>query len=332
MMNNNILDAVNISQSTFDHILSLGFAERRIVLKELGDISIFQSMINQQYINRFNNTTFQSKKYRIKILFGIIQKIATILELSLDTFCLSVHIFDALISKIDLSNNLLLPISLVSLTIASKIKENQQQVLNYSFINSYIYSYGVNLFKKLEIFILDTIGFKANLIIPKNFINFILKKFFKNDLLFFGSENVSEITKNQLLKIISVIHLITLVDFKFYKFSSFAVGLSVIIFSRIIYGLEPLPENIKTFIGVGIDDLKECLKLIYLNYSNDYLNTIFETIEHDSDTNDDSDSHDDLLLGQSLNDFSSFGDNCIQFFLNENFQLVNSAEINIETS
>ena len=95
----------------------------------------FNNLVRRQYFGRLYNPEFMNKQQRIKTLFGILQKTCKILELNLSTFFLTVHIFDATISKIPVSNEDMLRVGLVAMVLAAKINESNDKVITLSLIH-----------------------------------------------------------------------------------------------------------------------------------------------------------------------------------------------------
>lgn len=282
-MSSEILNVLNFDQSAQDNISNLSRKQKQIVFKELSERNKFNSMVSHQSTNRFYNSKILFKKERIKVLFGVIQKTCEILELNLNTYCLTIHLFDALVAKFPLEKDEMLPICLVCMQLASKISENQGKIVNYKDLNEYVYNYGVDFFLQIEQTIMEHLSFSINLTTPNVLLNFLIKKFiFKNSDFFGDLKEIPDIQK-KFFKIMMNIHLITLVDYEFYKYSSLAVATSILAFSRILLGLEPLPDNISNFVGFKQCSIKPCLQIIYENYSINFLQTVFEQLDEETD-------------------------------------------------
>lgn len=254
-------------------------------LQKINDKAILKEMIKKQSCNRWYNENIIFKKERIKILFGVIQKTSEILELNINTFCQAVHIFDALAAKFPLEKDEMLPISLVSMQLASKVSENQGKIVNYKDLNDFVYNYGVDFYIKIEQTIMEQLDFKINLISPNVVLNFLIQKFIYKNPEFFGELQAQNGIEKEYFKILMNVHLITLVDYEFYEFSSLAVATSILVFSRILVGLEAFPDYMSNFIGITEHSIKQCLQLIYENYSINFVQRVFEQIDEEINQN-----------------------------------------------
>lgn len=273
------LSVLKFDLNEVKNISNLSKNDKQQLFQEISEKEIFDSMVSNQSKNRWYNANVLFKKERIKILFGVIQKTSEILELNINTYCLAIHLFDALAAKFPLEKDEMLPISLVCMQIASKISENQGKIVSYKDLNEYVYNYGVDFFLQIEQTIMEHLDYKVNLATPNVILNFLIKKFIFKNSDFFGDLKENKYIKQNFFKIIMNVHLITLVDYEFYQFSSLAVATSILAFSRILLGLEPLPENISNFIGLTQNSINECLKMIYENYSINFLQIVFGQLD-----------------------------------------------------
>lgn len=314
-MTSNLSGVLNFDSINDVLLSNLTQSKKKQILSDFKQKEIFNHMITKQNQNRWYNGNILFKKERIKVIFGVIQKTSEILELNLNTFCLAIHLFDALAAKFPLEKNEMLPIGLVCMQMASKIKENQGNIVNYKDLNEYVYNYGVEYFLRIEKTIMEHLDFKINLISPNVILNFLLRKFLKKKFNFFEDlENSSEIT-SKFFKIIMNVHLITLVDYEFYKFSSLAVATSILAFSRILLGLEALPNYISEFIGISQSSIQQCLQMIYENYSINFVQTVLKQIDDEviSDNEIINENNEEVQLNSLIQ-------NSTLFFLNKKFQ------------
>ena len=306
---------LNFDSLSTNPFKNMSKSQKKQIIKLLKQRNIFSNMVKTQSKNRWYNANILFRKERIKVLFGVIQKTAEIMEFNLNTYCLTIHLFDALAAKFPLERNEMLPIALVCMQLASKIKENQGKVIDYKDLNDFIYNYGVDYFLRIEQTIMEHLDFKINLTSPNVILTFLIKKFVSNEEKFFGRLVQERNIKEKYLKFILNIHLITLVDYEFYRFSSLAVATSIISFSRILLGMDPLPEYIADFIGISADSIGDCLKMIYENYSINFVQTVFNEI--DEEINEQINEEIEIRNGANVNGLIQ---NSSSFFLNSKFQ------------
>ena len=270
----------------------------------------FMSMISRQTVNRWYNKSALHREERIRILFGVLQKTAEMLELKIPTFCLTVHIFDSMISKFPISKEQMMPVGLVALQLASKINETQGKIITYKDLDQYVMSYGVEAYCKIEKTIVEQLNYQINLVSPNDILSFLMHKFIRPEHDFFGELRDKAGIKKEFMKFVFHLQLITFVDYEFYKFTSLAVAVSVIIFSRILLNLEPWPAFIAAFVGISQHNVKDCLEMIYLNYKGNFVHRVFKKIDFQNGVN----HHGNQMNGSGLN-LSSLVENSSQYFL-----------------
>jgi len=256
-------------------------------------------LVRRQTFNRWYNKNILHPEARIRVLFGILQKTVKILNLRTQTFCLTVHIFDAMISKFPISKEQMFPMGLVAMQMASKIHESQGQLVSYGDINKFIFPFGVKEFCKIEQTIVKHLDFRINLVSPNEILLFLLDKFFKEEYEFFAPFNDSRENKKKIISLIFKLHLITLVEYEFYKYTSLAVAVSIIIFSRLCLNLNPWTEKMKNFVGISQKHVEECLKMLYQRYNDNYITILFQELDQNQEQPENSNSSYNSALSSS---------------------------------
>jgi len=213
---------------------------------------------------------------------------------------------------------------LVSMQMASKIHEPQGQIVSYGDIHKYIYPYGVQEFCKIEQTIVKHLDFKVNLVSPNEILLFLLDKFFKPEYGFFAPYYDSVENKKKIIFLVFKLHLITLVDYEFYKYTSLAVAVSIIILSRLCLHLDPWPQKMKNFVGISQKHVEECLKMLYHRYNEKFLSVVFQELDINRDLISTSESSDNLS-----NASSSPLEQSQEYFLSE--QTINKYLMTIDT-
>lgn len=245
----------------------------------------FQKMLKKQTINRWYNGQMKNLKERIKIIFGLMQKICKILELQISTFCLSVNIFDAIISKYPVETSQMVPLGIIAVVLASKMNETHDKVISLSDISNYIIPLDVTFLAKMEKKTFSVLGFQLNMVLPESFICFLLHKFLSSEYDFFGGkkENENEMT-SRFLNIVNYLNLLTLVDYTFYKYTSIAVAVSILMYARKLSGLEIIwPEFLEKFTGISVDHVSECISLIEHRYQEKFVMKNFQKIDQENE-------------------------------------------------
>ena len=145
----------------------------------------FLSHLAKQSTNRFFNPEIMYLPQRRSILFGFMKRVCQKLELKPSTFCSSVHIFDAVISKIKIKKKQLIPLAIVALQISSKFNEKQSQIFSYKDLDEHMFKIGVANYLQIEKSVLLILGFKINIVSPLQFLNILLREFYQKDYKFF---------------------------------------------------------------------------------------------------------------------------------------------------
>ena len=246
----------------------------------------FKKMLKKQTLNRWYNRNMKSLKERIKIIFGLMQKICKILELQISTFCLSVNIFDAIVSKFPVEKSQMVPLGIISVVLASKMNETHDKVISLSDISRYIIPLDIKFLAKMERKAFSVLGFQLNMILPESFICFLLHQFLSDKTQFFEGQigDKSELT-SRFLNIVNYLNLLTIVDYTFYKYTSVAVAVSILIYARKLMGIDDVwPQFLENFTGISISHVTECIALIDHRYKEKFLLRIFEKIDNENDS------------------------------------------------
>lgn len=248
----------------------------------------FQQLLRRQTTNRWYNKNILYPKERIDILFGLVQKISKTLELGPHIFCQAIHIFDAMISKFPISRQQMFEVALVSLQIASKIHQLQGNILTYAEMSQCLMSVPVQRLSRIEKTVIEQLNFELNMVGPFEIMTFLLPHFFNGDYDFFYPFKDSTENKKKFCSLIFKLILITLVEYEFYKFTSVAVALSVIIFGRFLMDMEPWPSNLADFAGFSVDNVIECLNMLHRRNNGEYLIFVFQKLDEIASTPDSS--------------------------------------------
>ena len=242
----------------------------------------FKKMLKKQTMNRWYNPEMKNLKDRVKIIFGLMQKICKILELQISTFCLSVNIFDAIISKYPVESSQMVPLGIISVVLASKMNETHDKVITLSDISNYIIPLDVSYLAKMERKAFSVLGFQLNMVHPESFICFLLHQFLSDKFDFFGGKKDEDMT-SRFLNIVNYLNLLTLIDYTFYKYTSVAVAVSILMYARRLCGLESeWPDFLMEFTGITPDHVTECIALIQHRYEEKFVMKIFQKIDVDN--------------------------------------------------
>lgn len=248
---------------------------------EVDPKSSLKQLISRQSLNRWFNQSILHPGARIKVLFGILQKYSHTMEHKIDTFVLAVHLFDAMISKFPLEKDKMPPVAFVACQVATKINELQGTPLSYGEINQHVFSFGVERFRSIEKMMLRHLDYRVNLVSPYRILKFLLVEFFKEEYGFMPFTENMKLLKTEFIGLVLNLHLITLVDYQFYKFTSLAVGVSIIILARSFFDLTPWTQKMMEFTEMDEESVSDCVQLLYNRYKTNFVNEVFTELDHE---------------------------------------------------
>lgn len=240
----------------------------------------FERLMQRQTLNRWYNRGLASKKLRVQIAFGLMQKVCSILEFGTTTFALSVHIFDALISKFPVETKQMTPLGLVSVVLASKMNEPHYKLISLKDVSEFLLPLEVTELAAMERKIFSALGFQLNLVTPQEILNFLLHLFLlPGNREFFLGPGCTEKQAVSFLTKVQTISLLTLVDYTFYKYTSVAVAVSILVHARKLSGLAPWPVELEKFTSIKEEHIFECLRLIEIRTKENFLARVFSAVD-----------------------------------------------------
>lgn len=256
--------------------------------------SEFEYMMRTQGSNRWYNSNICNRNERVRVLFGVIQKLCEMLDFSYRSFELAIHIFDSMASKFPIEKEQMLPVALVSLQLASKMHEKQESLVTYADFRTYIFEFEVSRFITLEKTIIEQLGFKLNIQGQSEFLDFFIHAFTSPGFGFFDGipNDQKPAALKQFLELVFQLHLTTLVDYEFYHYTAFAVGYSIIGVARQLMGLTPFTPQMIAFTKVEQENLGDCWLLLIKNHVEKFVPRVFMMLDkhskaraHNSPTN-----------------------------------------------
>ena len=177
----------------------------------------------------------------------------------------------------------MIPLGIIAVVLASKMNETNDKVITLADISRYIIPLDVTFLAKMERKAFSVLGFQLNMVLPENLICFLLHQFLSEEYDFFGGkkENKTEMT-TRFLNIVNYLNLLTLVDYTFYKYTSVAVAVSIMMYARKLCGLkETWPDFLEKFTGISKDHVTECVGLINHRYKEQFVMKIFQKIDNE---------------------------------------------------
>lgn len=248
--------------------------------KEKKQIKVeYQMLVRRQSFGRYFNIDFKERQNRVKILFGIIQKTCQILEFQVSTFCMTIQIFDSMISKLNMKKRNMIKYAFVSLQLAAKINEPQIKIISYEDFNRYIFPIPIQEFIQIERIICRALDFRLHPVTGHSFICLLMEEFLKPEYNFFGAKDNNSEKTVKFWEVVLDLHFLTLANYDFYHFSSLGVALSVIILARNLFGLDPWTPEMENFTGCSKADLRQSITFLFKLYKSNSVMDYFKSID-----------------------------------------------------
>ena len=241
----------------------------------------FFYLLKRQNVGRWYNKDHTRKEMARKIrqknliIFGFLLKICSQLEIKLSILATAICYLDTLISKAIVSDLKLVPVGLICLQLANKIGNSSNIKVNYKDIDQFLYTLGVAKYVKYEKIVFKSLDFNLHIVSCFDFIRFLLNEFEKNEYLFY--EEVSDLkdAKKKFEQILLRLLSITLIDYQFYRFTSSATAVSVIMVARSEFGLKPWTEKMEKFTKYSQEDVKKVVNYLRALLKDDYVSDYF---------------------------------------------------------
>ena len=244
---------------------------------------IFKNYLTRSSATRLFNPTFYRKVFRNKIIFELILVISDTMEMSHATFYNAVSIFDYVVSQYKLNFKDIVHIAFISLVISCRIHEKPENQLGFEDINKHIYALKTSKMVQLEQHVLILLKFKINIISVFDFMNLFLEEFQGEGYSFFPNNYEAQKNFLKVKKVCVDLLNIGLMRYDFYKFTAQAVAASIIITSRLVFGLSPWTPKMKQFTSISLKSVQDIVYLLYGQYKNDYILNFFRKLEKMND-------------------------------------------------
>jgi hypothetical protein len=190
-------------------------------------------------------------------------------------------IFDSFISKVKTSPEQMLPVALVSMQLAAKFEETTGNVISYIDLNECVYPFGVGKYANLERVVAQMVDFNFNPVTPFKLVKVLLTEFAKPKYEFFKCKE----KKALFVKKIIHLNIISVLDYEFYKYTSIAVAVAMIIFARFLCGLEPWTFEMERFCGVSKEKVKQIVTIFGTLEISGFLFLVLKEIEKQNEEN-----------------------------------------------
>ena len=241
----------------------------------------FQKMLQKQPTNRWYNHLFSARKHRVSVIFGAMQKICSSLDFQMSTFCLAVSIFDAVISKFKMGMNDWKYLAVVCVMMASKVNEASSDVVSVRDISMYILPTNPKTLALVERKIFKILNLQLNMVTPYTFLQHLLHHFFNDEKhAFFQKENNHVKFYLKFLDNMFALLILTIADYEFYRFTSIAVAVSVLITARKQIGIQDVwPKHLEEFTNVKMADVQGCLDIIKNRIEQNFVEKILKSVD-----------------------------------------------------
>ena len=199
--------------------------------------SILNNLIRDQTRNRFHNDRFMHHGSRRSIIWNQLQ-ICIELRFSFGTFLRSIALFDSIISRVRVNQNVLSKLAIVCLALVSKLTESRGQFMKLKRFSGHLMNYC-----ELERFVLQSCAFNLKMITCVDF----LSLFFANSDLFECARSGESAPHKNVFDMLTLeLQMEVVLDYHSNQFTPLALAIAIIMVVRRRLGLYPLiPDSIR---------------------------------------------------------------------------------------
>lgn len=241
-----------------------------IMFKE--KIWIIQSMQSKQDNDRFYNPDFENFDVRLYIIKTFFLKKCLQLEISECTYAISIALFDAVISKLNLDNSLILKIGQISLLLACKINEPKNVSVKDLQIENNPTQIQLNEVPKFEKFVLKVMKYKINMVTPFHFL-LLLTGLQGVQLKPSTNRQINPIPSIDFFSLSTSIYILTSFNYQVNQFNSLSVALAIIMLTRKLCDAEILmPPILQSITGLSPNSLDPVLTYLTALFYNNFTN------------------------------------------------------------
>ena len=205
---------------------------------------------------RHFNPAFECAELRQKLIFTCIRPMCDLLELSQNTYYLTVSVMDHISSLFRFDSADLKKLAFVSLCLASKLFEHSSKKMSFGMLKQYLPADGFD-YASFESSVLSALNFDLNFRGPYDFV--VL--FMQDAGLYWQIEN------NLLLEFVSWLSELTFycsVEYRFNKYSSLGMAVSMVMVTRKVFGCSTvLPKFLGKLTGYSCEYLRDIYSKIY---------------------------------------------------------------------
>jgi hypothetical protein len=227
----------------------------------------YEVMINKQNQNRYYNKDFKRNRIRKKILNKIIYRVSKICKFSKSTIAISISLFDQMISKYDLDQNLIGIIAVVVLGLVVKLNESLLISYHKIFLLTKFPKICSSLISNLEKKLLFMTDFNINLITPFHFVKFFSAILHLDDCQLSFEKSNKILPKNNFNLIFKIYKIMSL-NYEVNKYSSTCIALvAIMIENKLLEKEELLPKKLQKLTGLTQEKIFVIFQKFYLMVS-----------------------------------------------------------------
>lgn len=228
--------------------------------------AFFYKLERRQTTSRFYNEAFCFSRERHQIFLDLVLPLSSDLGVRVDTFCLSLAVFDSILSKFTIPKKSLLKVGISCFLIAIKIRESKRVYKKAFRLIRHIENLDKTNLAKIERSIVLNLNFDMNLVLPIDFLHFFVDR---PEIL--EAEGMSLLEKQKrkliLLKTIGILSTSVLLHYHTNKFTSLVVAICILMIAREKAGFSVAwPAYLQKMTGYDKDLVGPCyseLKTLY---------------------------------------------------------------------
>ena len=218
----------------------------------------FYKLERRQTTSRFYNEAFRFSRERHQIFLDLVLPLSSDLGVMVNTFCLSLAVFDSILSKFTIPKKSLLKVGISCFLIAIKIREAKRVYKKAFRLIRYIENLDKKNLAKVERSILLNLNFDMNLVLPIDFLHFFVDR---PEILESEGMGILEKQKRKLIlvKTVGILNTSVLLHYHTNKFTSLVVAICILMIAREKAGFPVAwPAHLRKMTGYDKDLVWPC--------------------------------------------------------------------------
>lgn len=226
---------------------------------------ILQNMIKKQCVNRIYRDSLNSNKHLRCEMFNFAWSFCKYFKYSLQTYFLSIAYIDVVVSRYSIADSQIRVCVYACVLLAAKLEENLDKIpLLKDSVRNFEDKYDEKVFSHYENVVFQCLDWNLNVQTPFSFLHFFLSKgvLTEDEVLLVIQQHQIEAFMRSFDQIVLVFLEIALQQYKFNRFSSQVVAISVIVCTRVCLKLRSWTEELRNLTLLEWVDVEDCISML----------------------------------------------------------------------